>query len=414
MSITRFVLRSVAMFTLAVTLSEVVHAQFLYREAFDSSASENNWGVNATGTDFFATFGVDYLNGAVEQGFNPISVPEAPNSNLSTDAANRGLVLEANTSAAALTTLSVYPTSQNFTGNYQLRFDAWMNYDLDVFLNAGAAGTTEFIGGGIGYDGTKADVGSGAQLIATGDGGSGSDYRAFKDRTTVGGTTGFYVAAADMAGGSRNNTDPYYADFLPGMAPPAGQSQPITDALGDAGTTGFQWLTWEFKAVDNVVDVTLEKPDGSRLLIVTLDGNDTSDGSLGFSTDGNIMLFYADYFSSVTTQPQWTFGLIDNVEVTEVIDTGLDGDYNDDDVVDMADYTAWRDNLGAAAGTLPNDPNSTAIGDDQYNTWKQNFGLPAGAATAGFGATSVPEPSTIVLCLFGAALAIAGRRRAAR
>ena len=31
----------------------------------------------------------------------------------------------------------------------------------------------------------------------------------------------------------------------------------------------------------------------------------------------------------------------------------LDGDYNDDGLVNAADYVAWRDNLGAEAGTLP-------------------------------------------------------------
>lgn len=54
--------------------------------------------------------------------------------------------------------------------------------------------------------------------------------------------------------------------------------------------------------------------------------------------------------------------------------TDLDGDYNGDNVVDIADYVVWRDNLGAEEGTLPNDPNTGAIGTLQYDTWKANFG----------------------------------------
>jgi hypothetical protein len=90
----------------------------------------------------------------------------------------------------------------------------------------------------------------------------------------------------------------------------------------------------------------------------------------------------------------------------------LPGDYNDDGIVNLADYTVWRDNLGAAAGTLVNDPNTGAIGTAQYSTWKANFGatLPPSGWLAN---STVPEPSTSVLfTLF--ALATACRCRRAR
>lgn len=79
-----------------------------------------------------------------------------------------------------------------------------------------------------------------------------------------------------------------------------------------------------------------------------------------------------------------------------VVTSALAGDYNDDGVVDAADYAVWRDNLGAPAGTLPNDPVGGEIGSSQYNTWKSNFGnqMPASATLH---AVSVPEPSTCVL-----------------
>jgi hypothetical protein len=75
------------------------------------------------------------------------------------------------------------------------------------------------------------------------------------------------------------------------------------------------------------------------------------------------------------------------------------GDYNGNNVVDAADYTAWRDNLGAPAGTLPNDVDGGEIGAAQYTTWKANFGMAAGAGAIN---SAVPEPSTFVLLLAGA------------
>ena len=86
--------------------------------------------------------------------------------------------------------------------------------------------------------------------------------------------------------------------------------------------------------------------------------------------------------------------------------SGVDGDYNNDGVVDAADYTVWRDNEGAAEGTLPNDADGGVIGAAQYNTWAANYG----ASTAS-SATAVPEPGSLVL-LVGAVTLAVGRRRA--
>ncbi len=55
------------------------------------------------------------------------------------------------------------------------------------------------------------------------------------------------------------------------------------------------------------------------------------------------------------------------------------GDYNDDDAVNPADYTLWRDNLGAEIDLPNRDPvNTGAITVDDYSTWKENFGETGG------------------------------------
>lgn len=73
---------------------------------------------------------------------------------------------------------------------------------------------------------------------------------------------------------------------------------------------------------------------------------------------------------------------------------GIAGDYNGDLVVDMRDYTLWRDNLGAAAGTLPNDIDGGVIGEAQYATWQSNFG---NSFSGSLQATPVPEPATVAM-----------------
>ncbi|QDT68868.1 hypothetical protein MalM25_17930 [Planctomycetes bacterium MalM25] len=85
--------------------------------------------------------------------------------------------------------------------------------------------------------------------------------------------------------------------------------------------------------------------------------------------------------------------------------SGVDGDYNNDGVVDAADYTVWRDNVGEPEGTLPNDNEGGVIGVAQYNAWTTNYG----ATNAAPAAAAVPEPATLVTLLGG--FAIIGLRR---
>lgn len=91
-----------------------------------------------------------------------------------------------------------------------------------------------------------------------------------------------------------------------------------------------------------------------------------------------------------------------------VVGAMLEGDYNDDGVVDAADYTAWRSNVGQPSGTLPNDPNGVVIGATQYATWQANFGARLTPAAA------VPESSAILASAFGCCIFyLIGRRECA-
>lgn len=85
------------------------------------------------------------------------------------------------------------------------------------------------------------------------------------------------------------------------------------------------------------------------------------------------------------------------------------GDYNDDGVVDAADYVMWRDNLGAPAGALGNDIDGGMIDTDQYYTWRSNYGA---VTLSGAPSTSVtaPEPSTSTALVVGGSSLLLRRR----
>lgn len=100
---------------------------------------------------------------------------------------------------------------------------------------------------------------------------------------------------------------------------------------------------------------------------------------------------------------------IDSWRLTSLGAEGLQGDYNGDQVVDAADYTVWRDNLGATDESSINDNGDGLNGVDpaDYTLWKNQFGTGGGAV----GAAAVPEPAAWLLgaIVFGA-LAVVRRR----
>jgi hypothetical protein len=113
--------------------------------------------------------------------------------------------------------------------------------------------------------------------------------------------------------------------------------------------------------------------------------------------DGLSGAFSSEVLPALSSGLAWKVGYSANNVLLEVV-AGLAGDYNENGVVDAADYVVWRNNLGAAPGTLPNDIDGGVIGQAQYATWRANFGN-----TPGSGSSSnapVPEPaSLLLLCL---------------
>jgi hypothetical protein len=92
-------------------------------------------------------------------------------------------------------------------------------------------------------------------------------------------------------------------------------------------------------------------------------------------------------------------------------DTHLPGDFNADGVVNAADYTVWRNNLGGSESVLSGNGSGDSVVDiDDYLVWRSHFGATASAAMAPSIAT-VPEPGGMSGCLGSAAILVARRKR---
>ncbi len=134
---------------------------------------------------------------------------------------------------------------------------------------------------------------------------------------------------------------------------------------------------------------------GGDLDVVLLDGFVPTSGSWEIMlTSGG----YAGSFASITagfSVQQHGDGLL------LVFGSALSGDYNEDGVVDAADYSVWRDSYGQSGSGLAADGDDSGTVDEaDYTIWKTHFGETAGAGSLA-GTSAVPEPTSLVLLLMG-------------
>jgi len=96
------------------------------------------------------------------------------------------------------------------------------------------------------------------------------------------------------------------------------------------------------------------------------------------------------------------------------VPTILTGDYNNNDIVDAADYTVWRDNLagpGATLGVNRDPANTGVVAIADYDSWKARFGETAGSASQAAVNVPTPEPATVLLLLSSIAVGATMRSR---
>jgi hypothetical protein len=149
----------------------------------------------------------------------------------------------------------------------------------------------------------------------------------------------------------------------------------------------------------------------------TLLGTANLAGVGGVESLSNISLAAAGkYFARIS-------GADDNLQLYQLqlsaaaLVTALAGDYNQDGVVNAADYSIWRNSLGSVGSNLAADGNGNGQVDAaDYSVWKSNFGMLAGSGSGSgglAGSGSVPEPACLVLLAIAALLSPLVRARQA-
>ena len=157
--------------------------------------------------------------------------------------------------------------------------------------------------------------------------------------------------------------------------------------------------------------------NGSKVTLMRLAHTNGSDLSLLDSTSANASdPLSIDWISTdLTGQIDFSnFQLnFEDATITLLLITSpntLVGDYDENGIVDAADYVVWRKRAGSSS-ELPNDPIGGIIGSAQYAQWRANFGKTiAGGQASNNLPAAVPEPSILGLLSAIGWLAILHRR----
>lgn len=156
-----------------------------------------------------------------------------------------------------------------------------------------------------------------------------------------------------------------------------------------AGVAGVPWAT---------ADV-FSNPAWSTAAILA-SGTFATNSTPGFLVGGNNLGKVFTTLGDIDTAgTQSSFA---GTTITTTVRTNLNvtniGDYNGDGTVNAADYTVWRNTLGATGVTPASGADGSGNGiidPADYDVWKHNFGAVAGSG-AGSG-VAVPEPATGIL-----------------
>lgn len=257
--------------------------------------------------------------------------------------------------------------------------------------------------------GAKINVTGGASAVFYDDVVQNGTLRVAKVGSTT--STAVFLGSFTGTGGSTGGGDIFFeGDLRPGNSP-ASVTFANNVSLGSDNTTLME-----------LAGATL----GAEYDHMTVGGQFALDGALSVSLLGSFQPVLGQTFDlfdwgslsgsfesialpSLAGGLAWNASQLYTTGVLSIVAAGLPGDYNNDGLVNLADYTVWRDKLGAPAGTLPNDPNTGVIGAAQYATWKSHFGESAPAALQNTAA--VPEPASWVLLIVGLAVLVLSPRR---
>lgn len=177
---------------------------------------------------------------------------------------------------------------------------------------------------------------------------------------------------------------------------------PNTLLNAPAGTSSTLWVTGldgELELVARSGDTIEVGPGDVRTILslsmITFHGDE--DGKARGLNDLGQVAFKAGFTDGTN-----------GVFVSNVV-AHLPGDYDGSGTVDAADFTVWRDGLGSQNLAADGDRNGV-VDELDYAVWKDFFGV--SLEGGGIGAiAAVPEPSSMLICLLVAGMAICTRFR---
>ncbi|MGL4512626.1 MAG: PEP-CTERM sorting domain-containing protein [Lacipirellulaceae bacterium] len=278
---------------IAATCSEGAFAA-LITDDFEVNSSSSYTVVNDATPDGTQQFAFDYTAAGI-----PLAPRSAPGT-------RRGLRLTANDTVKptnlvdSWTVFHSTPVAADF---YTMKVDVWMNFAV-------ATASTEYAQVGVGGNGTTFNSvftpisGSGAFLAFTGDGGSASDYRWYRDtlNTPVGdaANTTLPNTHPSYLGNGSNNANASFTSLFPLGARPAPPNL--------AGTPGNMWttVTIEVNNVAGLITFYMSNP-------ITGVNGPMFQGAFAGTFNGLVSVGINDPFTSVDGGTVFT--LYDNLEV---------------------------------------------------------------------------------------------------
>lgn len=222
--------------------------------------------------------------------------------------------------------------------------------------------------------------------------------------------SGGWMAGLDLTSGASLVVRDY--DGNPGVSPPIGPQPIFVYQRAMMDSTGTLQLIFEADAWDSTISF---EPSIPVALGGTLELAFAPVVDLASQIGRTIDLFD---WTGVTPTGAFTISSPYTWDLSKLYTTGevmlltaesLSGDYSADGIVDAADYTVWRDNLGAEALLNRGVGITGPVGDADYQIWKAHFGQSLGI---GIGTVpAVPEPSALILFVGGALGSMVRSRR---
>lgn len=259
----------------------MAHALIEFVDSYETDSSANYSLVTDGFPDGTVTFGYDYTNDGV-----PLAPRSAPG-------AGKGLRMTVNDLMAEPEAFTAYFKPPITYSSYKVEVDVYMAYQ-------GVAGVTEFATVGVGGNGSNFNQfqfptsGSGAFISFSGDGGSSSDYRWYRNAslTPSGDTASNLIPNTHPSylGHGSDNNSPFFNALFPGGSAP--------------GAPGNRWTT-----------VMIDVNNGA--IGFYFDGSKAFEGTYEGSLSGLVSLGLSDIFASLDDGSVYT--LYDNLRISTAV-----------------------------------------------------------------------------------------------